>query len=152
MSRGQKLDIEINPTHKSYQSFSSESDSNSHSSEKLMKLGIPEGLKGKIVLDIGCNEGFFCFECEKRGAKVIGIEREKKWYDLALKRKNILSSFVNFINDDWNCILLLNYKFDLVLFLARRCLSEPTGRRILRIDSRQPAQQAFRSGTGSRIV
>ncbi len=114
----EKLDIEINPKHKSYQSFSSESDSDSRSYEKLMKLGIPEDLKGKIVLDLGCNEGFFCFECEKRGAKVIGIEGKEKWYDLALKRKNILSSFVNFINDDWNCIPLLNYKFDLVLFLA----------------------------------
>lgn len=114
----ERLDREINPTQKSYQSFSSEQNSNSRSFEKLMKLGIPDDLKGKTVLDLGCNEGFFCFECEKRGARVIGIEKEKKWYNLALKRKNILSSFVNFINDDWKCIPLLNYKFDLVLFLA----------------------------------
>ena len=114
----EKLDREINPTKKSYQSFSSEPESNSCSYAKLEELGIPEYLKGKTVLDLGCNEGFFSFECEKRGARVIGIEKDKQWYDLALKRKNASSSFVNFINDDWECIPLLNYKFDLVLFLA----------------------------------
>ena len=114
----ERLYREINSSQKSYQSFSSESDTDSHSYEKLMKLGIPNNLIGKTVLDLGCNEGFFCFECEKMGARVIGIEKEKKWYDLALKRKNVLSSYVNFINDDWKCVQLLNYKFDLVLFLA----------------------------------
>jgi len=69
-------------------------------------------------LDLGCNEGFFSFECEKRGAKVIGIERDKKWYNQALERKNQLSSFVNFVNEDWSFLPSLNYKFDLVLFLA----------------------------------
>ena len=114
----EKLDREINPRKKSYQSFSLEYENNSHSYAKLQKLGISNDLNGKTVLDLGCNEGFFSFECEKRGARVIGIEKNKEWYDLALKRKNAFSSFVNFINDDWECIPLLNYKFDLVLFLA----------------------------------
>ena len=114
----EKLDREINPRKKSYQSFSLEYESNSYSYAKLQKLGISNNLNGKTVLDLGCNEGFFSFECEKRGARVIGIEKNKVWYDLALKRKNAFSSFVNFINDDCDCVPLLNYKFDLVLFLA----------------------------------
>lgn len=32
-------------------------------------LGIPADLSGKTVLDIGCWDGFFSFECERRGAK-----------------------------------------------------------------------------------
>lgn len=35
---------------------------------KLRRLGLPADLRGKTVLDIGCSDGFFAFECEKRGA------------------------------------------------------------------------------------
>lgn len=44
-------------------------------SEKLPYYGLPEDLTGKRVLDIGCAEGFFSFEAERRGAReVIGID------------------------------------------------------------------------------
>jgi tRNA (mo5U34)-methyltransferase len=44
-------------------------------SEKLPYFGLPEDLKGMRVLDIGCAEGFFSFEAEKRGAReVIAID------------------------------------------------------------------------------
>jgi tRNA (mo5U34)-methyltransferase len=43
--------------------------------EKLPYFGLPEDLRGKRVLDIGCAEGFFSFEAERRGAReVIGID------------------------------------------------------------------------------
>jgi tRNA (mo5U34)-methyltransferase len=43
--------------------------------EKLPYFGLPQDLTGKRVLDIGCAEGFFSFEAEKRGAReVIGID------------------------------------------------------------------------------
>jgi len=36
---------------------------------------IPEDLRGKTVLDIGCNSGFFSVEMKKRGAaRVVGID------------------------------------------------------------------------------
>jgi tRNA (mo5U34)-methyltransferase len=35
----------------------------------LPYLGLPEDLSGMSVLDIGCWDGFFSFECERRGAK-----------------------------------------------------------------------------------
>lgn len=35
------------------------------------RFGLPEDLTGKSVLDIGCWDGFFSFECEKRGAKFV---------------------------------------------------------------------------------
>lgn len=34
----------------------------------LRRLGLPAGLTGKSVLDVGCSDGFFAFEAEKRGA------------------------------------------------------------------------------------
>jgi tRNA (mo5U34)-methyltransferase len=43
--------------------------------EKLPYFGLPQDLTNKRVLDIGCAEGFFSFEAEKRGAReVIGID------------------------------------------------------------------------------
>ena len=43
--------------------------------EKLPYFGLPDDLSGLRVLDIGCAEGFFSFEAEKRGAReVIGID------------------------------------------------------------------------------
>jgi len=35
---------------------------------KLRRLGMPEDLTGKMVLDIGAYDGFFSFEAERRGA------------------------------------------------------------------------------------
>jgi tRNA (mo5U34)-methyltransferase len=37
-------------------------------------LDIPADLSGQRVLDIGCYEGFFSFECERRGAEVLAID------------------------------------------------------------------------------
>jgi len=42
---------------------------------KLPYYGLPDDLTGLRVLDIGCAEGFFSFEAERRGAReVIGID------------------------------------------------------------------------------
>jgi len=42
--------------------------------QKLERFEIPQDLSGKRVLDIGCYEGFFTFECERRGAEVVAID------------------------------------------------------------------------------
>ena len=43
--------------------------------EKLPYFGLPDRLDGMRVLDIGCAEGFFAFEAERRGAReVIAID------------------------------------------------------------------------------
>lgn len=43
--------------------------------EKLPYFGLPERLDGMRVLDIGCAEGFFSFEAERRGAReVVAID------------------------------------------------------------------------------
>jgi len=41
---------------------------------ELARLDLPSDLHGRRVLDVGCSDGFFSFECERRGAAVIGID------------------------------------------------------------------------------
>jgi tRNA (mo5U34)-methyltransferase len=42
---------------------------------KLPHLQLPTDLTGRAVLDIGCSEGFFAFEAERRGAaRVLGVD------------------------------------------------------------------------------
>ena len=42
---------------------------------KLPYFGLPEDLSGMRVLDIGCAEGFFSFEAERRGAARVAVLR-----------------------------------------------------------------------------
>ncbi len=43
--------------------------------EKLPHFGLPDDMTGMRVLDVGCAEGFFSFECERRGAaEVVAID------------------------------------------------------------------------------
>ncbi len=37
-------------------------------------LQLPKNLSGKRVLDIGCWDGFYSFECERRGAEVVAVD------------------------------------------------------------------------------
>lgn len=42
--------------------------------DKLTIIRLPVDLKGKKVLDVGAWDGFFSFECERRGAEVLAID------------------------------------------------------------------------------
>lgn len=43
--------------------------------EEFARLDLStETLRGKRVLDIGCNDGFMCLRCERLGADVTGID------------------------------------------------------------------------------
>src|SRR5438445_1729262 len=90
------------------------------SEKRLRRIQLPQDLRGKSVLDIGCNEGFFAFEAERRGAAyVLAIDSDvaarKKFYVV----KHLLKSNVEF--------LLLSVsdlhertigRFDVTLFLS----------------------------------
>src|SRR5262245_40403233 len=46
-----------------------------HTRWMLERMGLPRSMAGETVLDIGCSDGFFAFEAEKRGAaRVVGID------------------------------------------------------------------------------
>jgi tRNA (mo5U34)-methyltransferase len=86
--------------------------------EKLPYFGLPEDLTGKRVLDIGCAEGFFSFEAERRGAReVVAIDSIPE----SIRRFNIcraaLGSGANaFLCSVYNLDPRTFGTFDLVLF------------------------------------
>ncbi|MBO6560811.1 MAG: class I SAM-dependent methyltransferase [Nisaea sp.] len=95
-----------------YQSFDGVN-GDSKSQKKLEKILLPDVLDGKSLLDVGCNEGFFCEAAIKRGAKkVVGIDFNAEIID---KAKNRVPE-AEFINSSW--YNLPNEKFDYIIFLS----------------------------------
>ena len=86
--------------------------------EKLPYYGLPEDLSGLRVLDIGCAEGFFSFEAEKRGAReVIGIDS----FPDSIRRFNMVkearrSNATAFLTNVYDLTPSKLGTFDLVLF------------------------------------
>ncbi len=85
----------------------------------LEALQLPETLDGQRVLDIGARDGFFSFECERRGAEVMAIDyltAEETGFPIA---KELLGSDVEL--QQMNVYDLTPEElggFDLVLFLG----------------------------------
>jgi tRNA (mo5U34)-methyltransferase len=86
--------------------------------EKLPHYGLPADLSGMRVLDIGCAEGFFSFEAERRGAReVIGIDS----FPDSVRRFNIVrtarqSNATAFLMNVYDLEPKRLGTFDLVLF------------------------------------
>lgn len=85
----------------------------------LRALDLPADLSGLRVLDIGTRDGFFAFECERRGASVTAIDTapmESTGFNVA---RELLGSDVEFVQAN---VYDLSYQkhgdFDLVLFLG----------------------------------
>jgi tRNA (mo5U34)-methyltransferase len=49
--------------------------------QTLPRLGLPQDLSGKTVLDVGAWDGFFSFEAERRGAKRVLATDSHAWHD-----------------------------------------------------------------------
>lgn len=47
--------------------------------QKLDWIGLPQDFSGKTVLDVGAWDGFFSFECERRGAKRVLATDSHMW-------------------------------------------------------------------------
>lgn len=94
--------------------------SGSNSSAKLSALALPK-LAQKSVLDIGCNEGFFCQMAAKAGAsRVLGIDQSSLSIEKARLRLAAApatpDSRVEFRCDSWWNIP--DETFDVILFLS----------------------------------
>lgn len=91
----------------------------------LLKLiDLPEDLTGLSVLDVGCSDGFFSFECEKRGAaRVVAVDNYSSvlvdtpsGFQVA---REALHSQVEFIEADFSTLDPQRMgQFDVVLFLG----------------------------------
>jgi tRNA (mo5U34)-methyltransferase len=92
--------------------------------QQLDRIQLPDDLSGKSVLDIGCSDGFFSFECERRGAaRVVAIDNFSSVYidkpSGFRVAHELLDSQVELILGDFLEMELSELgQFDLVLFLG----------------------------------
>ena len=80
---------------------------------------MPADLRGKSVLDIGCNAGFYAIEMKRRGAeRVVAIDEEERYLSQARLAAELSQSNIEFRRLSVYDVAKLEEKFDLVLFLG----------------------------------
>jgi tRNA (mo5U34)-methyltransferase len=84
---------------------------------RLGLFGLPNDLRGKRVLDIGAWDGWFSFECERRGADVVAIDCVA--LDTFLEARRLIGSRVDYLTLDVNELSARRLgRFDIVLFFG----------------------------------
>ncbi len=85
--------------------------------DNYTRFGLPENLKGKRVLDIGCWDGFYSFEAERHGAEVVAVDVWRPETFLAAREE--LKSKIEFYEMSVYELSLDRFgSFDIVLFLG----------------------------------
>ncbi len=80
---------------------------------------LAEDLRGKTVLDVGCNAGFYSFEMKRRGAdRVLGIDSDESYLSQARFAAAVNELEVEFRNLSVYEVAGLRERFDVVLFLG----------------------------------
>ncbi len=95
-------------------------------SHGLQRIGLPENLAGKTVLDIGAWDGFYSFECERRGAARVLASDLFVWRELRsdgkagfeLARRTLSSQVEDMEIDVFDIAPETVGMFDVVLFLG----------------------------------
>jgi len=98
-----------------YQSHDATSTSVSNTRRKLSRLKLPDSLAGMRVLDIGCNEGYFCGIANERGAaEVVGIDYVASNIEVARQRYS--REGIRFVLQPWKD--LPEGSFDLIIWAS----------------------------------
>jgi tRNA (mo5U34)-methyltransferase len=80
---------------------------------------LPSDLRGRTVLDIGCNAGFYSIEMKRRGAdRVLGIDCDAEYLAQARFAGEVSGLEIEFQNLSVYDVGSLGEKFDLVLFMG----------------------------------
>jgi tRNA (mo5U34)-methyltransferase len=80
---------------------------------------IPRDLRGKTVLDIGCNGGFFSMEMKRRGAdRVLGIDFDEDYLAQARFAAEVEGLDIEFRRLSVYDVGLLRERFDIVFFIG----------------------------------
>src|SRR3954447_16971981 len=80
---------------------------------------VPKSLKGKTVLDIGCNAGFYAMEMKRRGAdRVLGLDSREEYLAQARFAAEVSNLEVEFRNLSVYEVGKLGETFDLVIFMG----------------------------------
>ena len=84
---------------------------------RLDHFGLPADLRGKRVLDVGAWDGWFSFECERRGADVVAVDCVA--LDTFIEAKQLIGSKVEYLTLDVNELSARRLgRFDIVLFFG----------------------------------
>jgi tRNA (mo5U34)-methyltransferase len=84
---------------------------------RLSLFGLPEDLRGKRVLDIGAWDGWFSFECERRGARVTAVDCVA--LNTFIEARDLLQSRVEYLTLDVGELSAAKLgTFDIVLFFG----------------------------------
>ena len=80
---------------------------------------IPDDLRGKSVLDVGCNAGFYSIQMKQRGAdRVVAIDTDEKYLEQARFAAKVNGADIEFRELSVYRVGELKEKFDLVLFMG----------------------------------
>jgi tRNA (mo5U34)-methyltransferase len=80
---------------------------------------IPADLKGKTVLDVGCNGGFYALEMKRRGAeRVLAIDEDDGYLAQARFAAEVSGLKIEFRRLNVYDVASLGERFDLVLFMG----------------------------------
>ncbi len=80
---------------------------------------IPGDLRGRTVLDVGCNAGFFSIEMKRRGAdRVVGLEPDEHYLAQARFVADVCGLDIEFRQLTVYQVAELHERFDVVLFMG----------------------------------
>ena len=80
---------------------------------------LPADLRGRTVLDVGCNAGFYSIEMKRRGAdRVLGIDSDPRYLAQAAFAAQVAEVDIEFREMSVYEVPSLNSRFDLVLFMG----------------------------------
>ena len=80
---------------------------------------IPRDLRGRSVLDIGCNAGYYSIEMKRRGAsRVVAIDTDERYLAQARFASEVNGMEIDFRRMSVYDVGALEEKFDVVLFLG----------------------------------
>ena len=99
--------------------FTPGDDSNRMKLPILDQLGLPADLRGRRALDIGCSDGYFTFEMERRGARVVSMDFVPEHYTGFSTARQILGSTAEYHMETVYNLSPAKYgHFDVVLFMG----------------------------------
>ena len=80
---------------------------------------VPYDLRGRTVLDVGCNAGFFSIQMKQRGAdRVVAIDSDARYLEQARFAAAVTGVDIEFRRMTVYEVAQLHERFDLVLFLG----------------------------------
>ncbi len=86
---------------------------------RTFEHAIPKNLRGKSVLDVGCNAGFYSMEMKRRGAdRVLGIDFDEGYLAQARFAAKVNRLKIEFRQLSVYDVRELREKFDVVLFMG----------------------------------